>query len=79
MILLDRLRKNTVIKKHNKKQLHTLEDVCKILLIKSCHFANLKVDYEKLLCSLYVFSQNCEGLLYKLINAKTQDKKYMMN
>ena len=38
-----------------------------------------KVDYEKLLCSLYVFSQNCEGLLYKLINAKTQDKKNTYN
>tara|TARA_B100000073_G_scaffold170218_1_gene140739 strand:- start:4365 stop:6092 length:1728 start_codon:yes stop_codon:yes gene_type:complete len=37
------------------------------------------VDYEKLLCGIYVFSQNCEGILYKIIEYKSSKKKYLYN
>ena len=46
-------------------------------LVKFCNPKN--VHWEKMLCSLYVFAQNCEGMLYKLIQNKTEDKKQKYN
>jgi len=42
-------------------------------IVKFCNPKN--INWEKMLCGLYVFSQNCEGILYKLIDHKTNEKK----
>ena len=49
---------------------HTLNEISKI-----ASFCNPKeLHYEKLLCSLYVLSECCEGILYDIIDKRMKEK-----
>lgn len=65
----DDIRDETV-RKFKKRLLNTIDSIAK--------FCNPKLDFEKLLCSLYIFSRQMEGVLYEVMEErmKVKNKEY---
>ena len=49
-----------------------IEEVTKFCSIKN-------MNYEIMLCSLYVLSKNMEGIIYNVVNARMKDKQKEYN
>lgn len=60
--------KNSVIKKFSRGIHESLQKISKFCNPK-------KVNYEKMLCSLYLLARNIEGVLYDIISARMKEKE----
>ena len=65
---MEKTTRNDAIKLFRDKIKERVDEVAKFCVLKNLH-------YEKMLCSLYLFSKNMEGILYEVMESRMKNKQ----